>query len=341
MRRLGKTAVAIHASVLALGLALAGGCHPAGDPVAHLEVTPSLLRLDYPEVHTLHLVWQSLRALEAREPQGAGGVQPLVFVHLLDAEGRTVRTFDHAFPGPWVPGARVEYDVEIYQSALAPPLAAGRYALTVGLYLATGPRWPLEVAAPDRGRLDYVVGAVEVPERAAGAAGAAGAASPAAAPRFEFSGDWAPVQPGTDIQVLASRWLQGTGAITVAGPPADGRVTLALDLPAAGTPATLLVLGGDVQTPSVLVTSSCGDTMTCVSGGGRHWVEVPVAGGAEAGEEGAVGAGSAPCEIRLEPNFYLVTTGSPVRRAARLEVVGWSPGPDPVPGPDDGEAAAP
>jgi hypothetical protein len=324
-------AFATAALALALSLALAAGCHPAGDPVARLEVTPSALRLGYPEIHALHLAWQPLRALA---PPAGGGAKPVVFVHLLDAGGQTARTFDHPFPDDWQPGTPVEYDVEIYQSALAPPLPAGSYSLTVGLYRPGGPRWPLEVAAPDRGRLEYVVAGVEVPERrAADAAGGVGAPGAPDVPRFDFTGDWAPLQPGTDIQVLATRWLQGTGAITVTGPPADGRVTLALDLPAAGGPATLLVLGGDVQTPSVMVTSSCGDTMTCVSGGGRHWVEVPLAGAEDAGETA--------CEIRLEPNFYLVTTGSPVRRAAMLEVLGWSPGPGSSGGASGAEADAP
>ena len=299
--RRGSAAAALPLALLP-ALFLAGSCRRAKDPVARLEVTPARLRLAYPEVRDLHLAW------EPAAPLGEGRPRPIVFVHLLDAGGRVVRTFDHPFPEDWTPGVAVEYDVEIYQSALGPALPAGTYPLTVGLYQAGGERWPLEVAAiagVDRGRREYAVGTVEVPEPAAGR------------PRFDFLGDWAVVVAGADSQVLAYRWLQGQGSIAVADPPGPGRVQLALDLPGSADPSTLLVLTGDAQTATVLVTTSCGDAMACVSGAGRHWVEVPI-GAAAAGATGA-------CEVKLTPSFYLVTTGSPVRRAATLEVLGWRP----------------
>ena len=297
----GSAAAALPLALLP-ALTVVVGCRRAADPVARLEVTPASLRLPYPEVGRLHLAWEPVA------PLGEGPGRPTVFVHLLDAEGRVVRTFDHPFPDAWTPGRAVDEEVEIYQSVLGPPLAAATYRLAVGLYQAGGERWPLEVAGAageEHGRREYVVGTVEVPEAAA------------SRPRFDFLGDWAVLITGADSQVLAYRWLQGEGSITVTDPPGPGRVRLALDLPSAEDPATLMVLTGGAQTATVMVTTSCGDAMACVSGAGRHWVDVPIGAGA-AGTAGA-------CEVKLAPNFYLITTGVPVRRAATLEVLGWIP----------------
>jgi hypothetical protein len=292
---------AVGSAVLLVAVAAAGGCRRAPEPVGRLEVTPSTFRLEFPEVRPLHLSWEPTERL----PEEAG--RPLVFVHLLDGSGRVLRTFDHPFPGDWVPGEPMEEDVPIYQSALAAPLAAGSYPLTVGLYRASGgERWPLEVAAPDRGRDEYAVATVEIPD------------APSDAPRFDFAGDWGSVAAGSDSQVLAYRWLFGHGTIGVAGPPGRGRVELALDLPEAAAPATLLVLGDGAGTPTVTVTSTCGSEVTAVSGAGLHWVEVPV----DPTQPDLEGG----CEIALAPNFYLVSSGTPVRRAAELAVLAWSEG---------------
>lgn len=282
------------------------GCRRAGDPVARLEVAPQAFRLGYPEVRRLHLAWEPLA------PLGDRPVSPIVFVHLLDADGRVVRTFDHPFPRPWRPGAPVDYAIELYQSALAPGLPAGSYPLTVGLYRPGGERWPLATTAADRGRHEYEVGVVEVP------AGAyAALAGGPAAPRFGFTGAWDSPRPGTDSQVLAYRWLSGEGAVTVTGLAAAGRVWMLLEVPDPGGTSSLLVLAADARSQSLMVTTNCGDAMTSVSGPGRHAVAFPL-------DPAAAGEGGV-CEVRLAPSFYLVTTGVPVQRVAALEVLAWMP----------------
>jgi hypothetical protein len=288
---------------LCLCLVASAGCRRDGRPVGRVEVAPQSLRLGYPEVRELSLAWEPLAPLSDRP------VAPVVFLHLIDGEGRVVRTFDHPFPEAWRPRAPARYAVALYQSALAPPLPAGSYALTLGLYRPGGQRGPLETAAPPRGRHEYEVARVEVTAPGEGGAGA---------PRFDFTGAWEPPRAGTDIQVLTSRWLRGDGAIAVTGVPGAGRVWLAFTVPGTDDPAALLVLKGDAPGPAVMVTTTCGATMTSVSGPGRHTVAIPL-------DPAAVGEAGA-CEVRLAPTFYQVSTGTPVHRALLLEVVGWMPG---------------
>lgn len=278
-----------------------GGCGGAPEPVARLSVQPTTLRLGFPETRTVRFAWEPLAPLDP-----AAGT-PVVFVHLLDGEGEVVRTFDHTFPQPWQPGTPASYEVEVYQSALAPPLPAGRYDLTVGLYGAqSGERWPVEVAAgrEPRPRFEYPV--VEVQVDGSGAA-----------PRFVFSPAWLPAEAGSDRQILARRWLgPGEGTLRADGLRSAGTLLVALRIPAGDAAGESLQLAGDgAPGPTVLVSATCGGMESSLSGPGPHRVEIPVS------EPPAGGV----CEIRLRPNFRLRVQGIPDERSLLLENVSWAP----------------
>ncbi|MDQ6893584.1 MAG: hypothetical protein M3167_12995 [Acidobacteriota bacterium] len=199
------------ASILSAVLAFACGCRP-GPPVASLRISPATVRLGYPESAPLHFDWSPTAAL------GNGGT-PTVFVHLLDERRGVRRTFDHPFPEAWAAGKPVSYDLELYQSALGAALPPGQYAVTAGLYdPSSGNRWALDAGGIELGRREYRVGTVEVP-----------APAPASAPRFDFSGEWGPLEPDPSVQILARRRLHGPASLRFAARPgAPGKVRLAL-----------------------------------------------------------------------------------------------------------------
>jgi hypothetical protein len=328
---------------LALGL-LAAGCGGAEPPVARLALEPGAtpaapgeLTLGYPEVRRVTLVWEPLAALPA---DGAG--PPLVFVHLVDGAGSVVRTFDHPFPAPWRPGTPVDDAVELYQSALAPPLPAGRYRLTAGLYRPGGERYPLAAEGEEIDGREYALATVAAAEGGAGL------------PAIEPTGDWLPVEPGADRQVLASRWLAGEGALVVAGAAEAGALWVRLRVPEPESGAVRLVLADGTAGQQVRLATPCGGAAALVTGPGDHEVELPVdpgavapavAGAAAAGvpaapaagvepaaaSESAAGAESAAaaepvragaCPVTITANFHLAGPGG-ARRAVWLETVAW------------------
>jgi hypothetical protein len=281
-------------AILVVAVCLAG-CRGEPPAVARLRVEPHDVELGLPYLRRLHFHWQPTAPL-------GQAAAPVVFVHLLDGRGKVLRTFDHAFPGDWVEGVPASYDVKVYQSALAPPLAAGRYRLTAGLYGAHGMRWPLD-AGPRVARDEYQVAEVEAPP-------------PGPGPRFGYSGAWLPSEPGGDRQLLARRWLAGEGAIEVRGLPGPGAVWLVLSIPDGKGPGEQLVFDAGASIPSVLVHESCGGTESGLSGPGRHEVEVPLDGSAHGGA----------CELLLKPNFTLLGHGQP-KRSVALDALAWAPGP--------------
>ncbi len=279
----------LRASALALAVL---GC--AGEsPVARLEVSPPTLTLPHGQVRPLTLVWTPVEALE--EVEGP----PLVFVHLLSEPGRPLRTFDHPFPRDWRPGTPVRYELPLHQSALAPPLPAGGYRLTVGLYQAGGRRWPLAVQGEEIDGREYLAAAVEVPAEAPG-------------PRFGFAGPWLEVEPGEDLQMLARRWLLGDGALGVRDAPGAGALWMTLRIPEGGRAGERLVLEPGAAEPGVVLSGTCSEVETGITGRGTHEVRLPVA------------AGAPPCEVRFDVNFHLVTEGSPHRRTVALEGLAWA-----------------
>jgi len=284
--------------VLAFGIAGSfAGCGEDVPPVASVEVAPKSLALPYPELRTVHLNWQPSAPLE-----GFAGT-PTVFVHLLDDDDKVVRTFDHAFPGKWREGTAVGYDVKLYQSALAPALPGGRYRLTIGLAGEGKQRWVLDGLGEPVARREYLAAEVDVPPPPV---------NKKSGPRFNFSEQWLPPEPGGDRQVLARRWLTGEGAMRVAGLRRPGNVWLVLQIPHPEVAGKLNVKDGGV--PTVRIEGSCGDFEASLSGPGIHEVEMPLTDPPRSGQ----------CRLQLKPNFSF---GSPPRSVS-LENAAWWPSDD-------------
>src|SRR6185369_5233526 len=278
----------------------AAGCGDKAPAVARVEVTPTTLRLGYPELQNLHLNWQPSAPLEGVS------VQPTVFLHLRDDKNEVVRTFDHPFPQKWQEGTPVPYDAKLFQSLLAPPLAPGKYRLTIGLY-EWKTRWPIAVTGAGAGekidKREYVAATVEVP-------------TGGTAPSFAFSPSWLPVEDGNDKYVVARRWLNGRGVIGVKDVREAGSVWMLLRIPRGNEPhEQLQVENGGV--PSLLVRGTCGGVETNISGPGMHEVEVQIDGPSPAGV----------CRIAFVPNFTITSDVTHQVRSVSLENAAWTPAP--------------
>lgn len=280
-------------------LALAGvlsSCASPPDPVAAVSVSPDHLTLLYSEVRSVDLEFEILAPIEAER-------QPRVFVHVYEEAGSVLRTFDHPFPGDWRAGSRVHHVLRVHQSALGPPLRAGRYFLSVGLYDVNGRRWPLRVDGREVDGMEYQVAEIVVSE-------------PTGLPMFRFSEAWKPIEAGLDRQILGRRWLVDRGSIWVTEAAEVDSVWMLLQLPAPEAGVSRLTLEPGAQEPGLLITTPCGGAEVALTGAGRHEVELPLR-GSEAGESGE-------CEIVLRPNFHLLENGQAERRAVLLEVLAWS-----------------
>lgn len=288
--------------VLTAGLAITG-CSKEPDPVGRLGTGAGEIQLGYPQVVELELAWDMKRQLEGL----AGPTR--VFVHLLDSRGDLVRTFDHQLPGAWKVGEKLVYKIPIYQSALAPPLDAGRYKLTSGLYDQDGNRWPLENTGAEIGEGEYEVATVSV------------ATSGPTVPQFFFSSSWLPVEGGTDLQILARRWLTDDGIIRLGGISIPGRLWLSVSIPEGGGALQEPVMAEGAVEQSVSVTTTCGDGAVQVSGAGTHSVELPIA--LPASGEGENNQPS-ECEVRFNANYHLMLREGEQRRTLMLEQLSWS-----------------
>src|SRR6202049_2204499 len=145
-------------------LLCAAGCQRKVSVPVSLDVQPLSTTLPYPQLATVHLTWTP----GAASGEGDAPSEPLVFLHLLGAKDQVLRTFDHPFPQRWLAGAPVSYDVKLYQSALAPPLAPGKYRLSVGLYDHSGKRWALDGLGEPVRRQEYKAAEGEVPPQPGG-----------------------------------------------------------------------------------------------------------------------------------------------------------------------------
>jgi len=183
------------ALLLSLSLLAVCGCRRPSQPVARLEVEPRSPVLPFAGSVELDAAWEPVLPLA-----GLKG-DPMVFVHLLDAGGGISRTFDHPLPFSWQPGTPESYLIELWQSALAAPLAPGSYRLSLGIYDLKKHRWPLIVDGEEIDDQEYVVAEVTVP------------AVDAAAPSAVFSDGWLAAEPGGSKQVPAVRWLMEDGSI--------------------------------------------------------------------------------------------------------------------------------
>src|SRR6185503_12304723 len=138
---------------------IAAGCRRAPEPVAKLTLTSKQLDFPHGRLVPLELRWEPSQPLPSLP-----GPSPLVFVHLLDAQGNVARTFDHPLAGRWQPGSPIVDRVPMYHSAIGPALPPGDYRLTVGLYDGKDKRFALTVDGEMLKRQEYVVAQVKVPE---------------------------------------------------------------------------------------------------------------------------------------------------------------------------------
>ncbi|MDX1501112.1 MAG: hypothetical protein R3325_02035 [Thermoanaerobaculia bacterium] len=276
------------------------GCGGPGDPVASLSVEPRQMEVGYPGYATAELTWSFAR------PLGEVDGEPRVFLHLVDEQGNLARTFDHELPGGWREEGQKAYEVKIYQSALAPPLAAGEYDLVAGLYDRSNRRWPLSVEGRQTAELAYRVAGVTVAE------------SSGDSPMFFFPSGWQPVEGGTDLQVLGRRWLSETGSLRLSEVVRPGSLWLMLGVPTGAGKVEDLVLDEGAATPQVVVTSDCSAELesVTVSGSGSHGLELPV----EVGPDGE----ARECQVTFEANYYLVSLETLARRTVALENLAWS-----------------
>lgn len=277
-----------------LCLAAFAGCKEEKSPVGELRASPSEIVLGFPH----HASWEL--ELDMDEPLGAHAT-PIVMVHLLDASGMVVRTFDHRLPEPWTAGATQSYSIVLYQSALAPPLDPGDYRLTAGIYDAELGRWALRTDGEEVARQEYLVARVEA---------ARGSQS---APKFFFSPSWLATEAGTDVQVLGRRWLRGEGAIRVAGQASPGTVRLQLRIPEPEPSIEDLVLNEGFEAVQLDVTDTCGGDPVSVHGFGSHVLEIGLGPGGDGAE----------CEIRFTPHYQIVTRRTLGGRALALDVLSW------------------
>jgi hypothetical protein len=275
--------------------ALAAGCGGKHTPVARVEVEPQSVRLPFSQARPVHFTWTPTAALDDE--------QPTVFVHLLDGRRKVVRTFDHAFPQRWREGVPVAYDIKLYQSAQAPPLPPGKYALTLGLYAKDGKRWALDGLGEPVSRDEYHAGEIEVPPGKPN-------------PRFAFSPNWLPLEAGGDKQVLARRWMIKQAAIRLVRQRDAGTVWMVLQIPETTSSDYKVILNPGASAPSVMAVGNCGGTEANLSGPGLHEAEMTMDPPPPDGF----------CRILLSSNFVLQPTALGRRRSVSLENIAWMPG---------------
>jgi hypothetical protein len=276
----------------------AGACGSSEEPVAQVTVSPATATLPYPGTARLEVRW---------EPGAALGIEttPVVFVHLRSASRAVERTFDHALPFRWQPGQVQSSTVELWQSALAPPLPPGDYVLTLGLYdPLSGRRWPLAAAgAAEVDRSEYAVAQVTVP------------APSGAAPKVDFLGEWAVLEPTGDQQLLAQRWLTGDGGLAFGGLAGPVDVDLTLTLLPPEDQGWRQVLDEGAGEAAVIVSSDCGGEQRSFSGAGVHRVALRLTPGPDA---------AAPCTVTIAPSFVFLDPVTLERRTVALQRLVWN-----------------
>ena len=281
----------------ALLLLAAPACRGRLEPVARVSVAATSLSLPYPGRARLETTW------EAKVPLERLGSPPVVFVHLLDAGGKVVRTFDHLFPGTWSEGPPLSDSIALWQSALAPALPPGSYQLSFGLYdVHNQRRWPLTVDGVEVDDDEYIVATVEVPPVRT------------SAPAVSYSGSWGPPEPIGDRQLVAHRWLSGSGRLEVSGLAGPIVLGLRLAVPAADAEGTRLVVDEPGAAATLTVRSDCAPDTWTVAPGQQRDLELTL----------RPPAGASGCAVDLTPNFAFVDLKSLARRAASLDLLTWN-----------------
>ncbi len=269
---------------------------PPAAPAAQVQIELHGRDLPYPEWRTLRLVWNPLLGIEFQD-------RPTVFLHLLDKEGLVVRTFDHPLPNRWRLDEALEYEVQLYQSALGPPLPSGDYDLTLGLYLMkNGQRFPLEGAGEEVARQEYKIATISVPP------------IDPKAPSFSLPSPWQAPLEGNDTQILSRRHLASEGQLIIENLEVPGSLWLRLVLPPVVEDHQRLLLSDARDTPVLDVTSNCSGTVRSLPMPGEHEIVLPVFPVGEVTE----------CVLTLSSNYSLIDRLSPVDRIASLEVLAWA-----------------
>lgn len=267
-------------------------CRSNEPTVAAVAVSPTSLEVGHGRYQPLRIDWTPSETLE-------GDSELLwVFVHLIDADKAVLRTFDHRLPKPWRVGETISYSLPIGQSALAPSLPAGSYGLTLGLYDGGQRRWPLAVDGETRGRDEYEVARVRVPE------------GNDEAPRFLYSESWKEVEPGENAQTLARRWMVDPGSIEVEGlPESASNLRIVLRVPRIGGPLRLALDEG-AEEATVHLRTDCDGFKATLTGPGLHEVVVPVS--------------WQRCRLEFETNFHVVELNSLQQVVLALEQLSWN-----------------
>lgn len=266
------------------------GCGGEPVPVGRVLVEPGIVELGYP--HSVPIQIRFEPSAELAKQQG----RAKVFVHLLDQPGSVLRTFDHTLPEQWVPGQELSYTIDLYQSALGESLPAGNYMLTVGLYDSdSGRRWTLQTAGEEVARQEYRVASVSVP------------AGDSPGPEFVFSGDWLPLEPGQDRQILGRRWLTGAATLSLSSLRGPGSLRLELQIPEWAE--------AEYEQATVELTTSCSEQTVVVAGAAVHRIELQ-----DLGSEG-----EELCEVYLMPAYQVPPEVGRTELACLVKAA-WQPG---------------
>jgi hypothetical protein len=296
--RRGRSAVTLTAaSLVAAGvvLALLAGC--GGDLQGRLEASPARLELPHGGFAPVRFTVTPLQPINVE----AGPL--FLFVHLVGDDG-VLRTFDQPLRGRWQPGRSLVQEVRIYQSFVGPPLPAGEYALTAGIYHLQGERLRLESEAKRRGKGEFEVAKVLVPKDSARAG----------MPQARFASGFLPVEVGRDQQILGRRFVQGGEAvITLHDVPSPGTLWLAVHVPAAVPGESELVLAPGKDQPGTGIETTCCDTRAALAGPGLHAVDL------------ALERRQRQCEVRLVPDFHLLELEGERRIGPAVEILAWQP----------------
>ncbi len=153
---------------------------------------------------------------------------PTLFLHLLDADGRIVRHFDHRisdWPDPAeVPGGRAVDRTTLVLSVLDEPLPPGTYQLAAGLWEPeTDLRLRLHREGMDTARR-LPIAELEI--------------TPAtdAVPKPTLSGDWTAPEPADSVHGRSRRGWTRPATLEIPDHPTPLEWRLVLDLPSWATP---------------------------------------------------------------------------------------------------------